>query len=163
MHAVDADKATTEPVIRRRDFLKAGAGLVGITILGPPLPPTADAVVSMSRGMPSVPGVARERIDGRIKVTGQKVFARDFNARDFGWGATQWHAIAPTLPLRRAGARWYLFMPCTVVAGNQAVWRAGIDHETYARVDGTWMFRHKRSEPLMSVPFETGWAKTRFV
>jgi hypothetical protein len=24
------------------------------------------------------------------------------------------------------------------------------------------MFRHKRSEPLMSVPFETGWAKTRF-
>jgi predicted acylesterase/phospholipase RssA len=30
-----------------------------------------------------------------------------------------------------------------------------------ARVDGTWMFR-QRSEPLMSVPFETGWAKTRF-
>src|SRR5580693_410422 len=24
-----------------------------------------------------------------------------------------------------ARARWYLFMPCTVVAGNQAVWRAG--------------------------------------
>lgn len=61
-----------------------------------------------------------------------------------------------------ARARWYLFMPCTVVAGNQAVWRAGIDHETYARVDGTWMFRHKRSESLMSVPFETGWAKARF-
>jgi len=61
-----------------------------------------------------------------------------------------------------ARARWYLFMPCTVAAGNQAMWRAGIDHEAYARVDGTWMFRHKRSEPLMSVPFETGWAKTRF-
>ena len=61
-----------------------------------------------------------------------------------------------------ARARWYLFMPCTVAAGNQAMWRAGIDHETYARVDGTWMFRHKRSEPLMNVPFETGWAKTRF-
>jgi ketosteroid isomerase-like protein len=61
-----------------------------------------------------------------------------------------------------ARARWYLFMPCTVAAGNQAVWRAGIDHETYVRVDGTWMFRHKRSEPLMSVPFEIGWAKTRF-
>ena len=61
-----------------------------------------------------------------------------------------------------ARARWYLFMPCTVAAGNQAVWRAGIDHETYTRVDGSWMFRHKRSEPLMSVPFETGWAKTRF-
>ena len=61
-----------------------------------------------------------------------------------------------------AQARWYLFMPCTVAAGNQAMWRAGIDHETYARVDGAWMFRHKRSEPLMSVRFETGWAKTRF-
>jgi ketosteroid isomerase-like protein len=61
-----------------------------------------------------------------------------------------------------ARARWYLFMPCTLAAGNQAVWRAGIDHETYARLNGTWMFRHKRSEPLMSVPFETGWARTRF-
>jgi uncharacterized protein (TIGR02246 family) len=47
-------------------------------------------------------------------------------------------------------------------AGNQAMWRASIDHETYARVDGVWRFRHKRSEPLMSVPFETGWAKARF-
>jgi len=53
-------------------------------------------------------------------------------------------------------------MPCTVAAGNQAMWRAGIDHETYARVTGIWMFRHKRSEPLMSVPFETGWATARF-
>ena len=61
-----------------------------------------------------------------------------------------------------ARARWYLFMPCTVAAGNLAMWRAGIDHETYARVDGIWMFRHKRSEPLMSVPFETGWATARF-
>jgi hypothetical protein len=61
-----------------------------------------------------------------------------------------------------ARARWYLFMPCTVAAGNQAMWRAGIDHETYARVAGIWMFRHKRSEPLMSVPFETGWATARF-
>ena len=59
-------------------------------------------------------------------------------------------------------ASWYLFMPCTLAASNQAMWRAGIDHEMYARVDGTWMFRHKLSEPLMSVPFETGWAKTRF-
>jgi hypothetical protein len=59
-------------------------------------------------------------------------------------------------------AQWYLFMPSTVAAGSQAMWRASIDHETSARVDGTWMFRHKRSEPLMSVPFETGWAKTRF-
>jgi uncharacterized protein (TIGR02246 family) len=61
-----------------------------------------------------------------------------------------------------ARAQWYLFMPCLVAAGNRAMWRASIDHETYARVDGTWMFRTKRSEPLMNVPFETGWAQTRF-
>src|ERR1700704_1666108 len=60
-------------------------------------------------------------------------------------------------------AQWYLFMPCTVTAGNQAMWRASIDHETCVRVDGVWMFRHKRSEPLMNVPFETGWAKGRFM
>jgi ketosteroid isomerase-like protein len=56
----------------------------------------------------------------------------------------------------QARAQWYLFMPCTVTAGNRAMWRASIDHETYVRVDGVWMFRHKRSEPLMNVPFETG-------
>lgn len=60
-----------------------------------------------------------------------------------------------------ARARWYLFMPCTLAAGSRAMWRASIDHETYARVDGTWMFLSKRSEPLMNVPFETGWAENR--
>src|SRR3954452_3239224 len=38
-----------------------------------------------------------------------------------------------------ARACWYLFMPCTVAAGNRAMWRAGIDHETYARLAGIWM------------------------
>lgn len=62
----------------------------------------------------------------------------------------------------RARATWYLFMPCSLAAGNRAMWRASIDHETYARVGETWMFCHKRSEPLMNVPFETGWAQARF-
>jgi len=61
-----------------------------------------------------------------------------------------------------AQAQWYLFMPCTVAEGNRAMWRAGIDHERYVRVNGAWMFCHKRSEPLMNAPFEAGWAKTRF-
>jgi hypothetical protein len=60
-------------------------------------------------------------------------------------------------------ASWYLFMPCMVADGNRAMWRASIDHESYARIDGAWMFRNKRSEPLMNVPFETGWANARFV
>jgi ketosteroid isomerase-like protein len=62
-----------------------------------------------------------------------------------------------------ARAQWYLFMPCLVAAGNRAMWRASIDHETYARVGGIWLFRHKRGEPLMNVPFETGWAQSRFI
>jgi uncharacterized protein (TIGR02246 family) len=62
-----------------------------------------------------------------------------------------------------ASARWYLFMPCTAAAGNQAIWRASIDHETYMRVDGIWMFSQKREEPLMNSPFEAGWARSRFV
>jgi uncharacterized protein (TIGR02246 family) len=62
-----------------------------------------------------------------------------------------------------ARAQWYLFMPCLVAAGNRAMWRASVDHETYVRVNGTWMFSRKRSEPLMNVPFETGWAPARFV
>ena len=44
-----------------------------------------------------------------------------------------------------ARARWYLFMPCTVSDGDQAMWRAGIDDEEYVRVDGQWMFKSKRS------------------
>ena len=57
-----------------------------------------------------------------------------------------------------AWAQWYLFMPCTVADGNEARWRAGIDHERYVRVNGVWMFSHKRSEPLMNATFKAGWA-----
>jgi hypothetical protein len=42
------------------------------------------------------------------------------------------------------------------------LWRASIDHETCAPVDGISMFSTKRSGPLMNVPFETAWAQTRF-
>jgi ketosteroid isomerase-like protein len=62
-----------------------------------------------------------------------------------------------------AEARWYLFMPCTVADGNRAMWRAGIDHERYMRMNGVWKFSHKRSEPLMNASFGEGWEPTRFV
>jgi ketosteroid isomerase-like protein len=60
-----------------------------------------------------------------------------------------------------AKARWYLFMPCTVGDGDQAMWRAGIDDEEYVRVDGRWMFKSKKSTSVFSTPFEAGWAKVR--
>lgn len=61
-----------------------------------------------------------------------------------------------------AHARWFLFMPCTIAETNTPMWRAGIDHESYARVGGIWLISHKRSEPLMNASFADGWAKNRF-
>jgi ketosteroid isomerase-like protein len=61
-----------------------------------------------------------------------------------------------------ARAQWYLFMPCTMAEGNQAMWRAGIDTEEYVRVQGEWKFRSKRSAPFFHTPFETDWARSRF-
>ena len=62
----------------------------------------------------------------------------------------------------KANATWYLFMPCTLGTNNQAMWRAGIDRETYNRIDGHWRYKHKVSEPLFNSPFDEGWAKSRF-
>src|SRR5437588_8014938 len=45
-----------------------------------------------------------------------------------------------------ARARWYLFMPCTVAAGNRAMWRASIDHDTYARMGDIWTFRQNTTD-----------------
>src|SRR5215208_8312915 len=57
--------------------------------------------------------------------------------RDFFQGASEIFSFAIHYSLNghievdgdTAQARWYLFMPCTVTVGNQAMWRAGIDHE----------------------------------
>jgi hypothetical protein len=38
-----------------------------------------------------------------------------------------------------------------VPSGNQTMWRAGIDHETYA-----WMFRLKSAGVADRCPFQTG-------
>ena len=57
-----------------------------------------------------------------------------------------------------ARATWYLFMPCTLGADGQAMWRAGIDDEAYVRVGSDWMFQRKRSVPLFNTPFDKGWA-----
>jgi len=62
-----------------------------VTILGVPSLGVADVSLPPSEG--ATPGVANQRIEGRLKVTGQKIFARDFNARDMGWDASQWYAM----------------------------------------------------------------------
>lgn len=78
----------------RRMVLKSTGAAVAVTVLG--VPGWADKAQgcvpnSSSSGKP---GIARERIEGRAKVTGQKVYARDFRARDMaGWPANEWHAL----------------------------------------------------------------------
>ena len=62
-----------------------------------------------------------------------------------------------------AQAQWYLFMPCTLGETNRAMWRAGIDRESYVRVNGEWKFQSKTSAPLFHTPYEEGWAKTPFI
>ena len=61
-----------------------------------------------------------------------------------------------------ARAKWYLFMPCSVSDGDQAMWRAGIDEEEYVRMNGHWMFKSKVSTGLFNTPFGSGWNKVRF-
>ncbi len=84
--------------ITRRRFLETSSGLVAVTISGVPAlaqGPAPDGGFDIPvHGFNPVPGVARQRIDGLAKVTGAKIFARDFNARDMdGWPNGQWYAM----------------------------------------------------------------------
>ena len=86
------DRGISGKPLSRRNFLKTSAGIVAVTIIG--LPPGSSGAAA--QGWSPKPGVASQRIEGVTKVTGQKIFARDFNARDlgdFGWPAIQWHAM----------------------------------------------------------------------
>ena len=69
--------------ITRRSFLQMSVGLVAVSVL-----PAAGWSQSAS-----VAGQASQRIDGLAKVTGQKVFARDFSSADMGWPGQQWYAL----------------------------------------------------------------------
>lgn len=72
----------------RRQFLQTAAGVVAASFLSPP--GYADQVSQAQVGTTSsaIPGVASQRIDGLAKVTGQKVYARDFSVADMGWQTT---------------------------------------------------------------------------
>ena len=82
--------------ISRRDFIKLGT-VFGISVMIGRLP-NAHAV-EMGSGVNttdwlSPDGKARYRWDALQKVTGQKIFARDFRARDLpGWPKQQAHAF----------------------------------------------------------------------
>ncbi|RUU96348.1 hypothetical protein EOA79_26785, partial [Mesorhizobium sp. M1A.F.Ca.IN.020.03.2.1] len=93
----------TEPTapssaLTRRSFFQTAAGMIALSITGLPrlahAATPANVLAQIGTNASPIPGIAAERIDGRAKVTGQKVFARDFNARDMpGWPARQWYAL----------------------------------------------------------------------
>ncbi len=87
----------TDPNLRgmltRRGFILTAMGSVAVSVSGIGVGFARDRRASGTAAA-SPPGIASQRIDGLAKVTGQKVFARDFAARDLaGWPDSQWHAM----------------------------------------------------------------------
>lgn len=88
----------------RREFLKGtvAAGTAGLLVstldLGLPSSLRA-AEIGKPGGWSGAPGEARHRIDGLAKVTGQKVYARDFRPVDLpDWPVTYRHALVVHAP-----------------------------------------------------------------
>ncbi len=71
----------------RREFLTTTIGGLALTVtMLTPRRATDAAVMAPGPGWENGPGQARYRIDGMTKVTGQKIYARDFRAKDMeGW------------------------------------------------------------------------------
>ena len=88
------------PQTSRREFLRLAAG--GLAVIVMPYPSfgafvqtaTGEGTIpSENHGWMGPPGQARYRIDGVPKVTGAKIYARDFHARDLtGWPKQEAHA-----------------------------------------------------------------------
>ena len=90
--------------VTRRAFLKTTGGSVLLLVTPVPLDPLFERAVSsksqfsaqetVTRPWSGSPGSARYRIEGLAKVTGQKIYARDFRARDMaGWPDTERAAL----------------------------------------------------------------------
>ncbi len=75
------------------------------------------------------------------------------------------HVINPAIQVDgdQATGCWYLWQPCVVAEGNQAVWMAGRYDDQYRREEGGWRFSHVKIELRMLSPYEDGWAKTPFL
>lgn len=75
----------------RRIFLRTATGLIAGTVASPHYVQAKELSDSSKAGRP---GVAPHLIDARKKITGAKLYARDFNARDIeGWPKEQWYAL----------------------------------------------------------------------
>ncbi len=81
--------------LTRRRFLKTSTGVITVSVLGIPLGCTN--AQARAQSWSPTPGKASQRIEGVTKVTGGKIYARDYNSRDlsdqYGWPQTQWYAM----------------------------------------------------------------------
>lgn len=85
------------PLLRptRRRVLQTAIGAMTLAVTGLPRDAASQVASQLVPPAPTArPGIATQRIEGRAKVTGQKVFARDFRARDMpGWPAAEWYGL----------------------------------------------------------------------
>jgi len=79
------DPAPRTATFNRRQFLQTSVGVVAASFLSPPGYADQISQTQIGTTASATPGVASQRIDGLAKVTGQKVYARDFSAADMGW------------------------------------------------------------------------------
>lgn len=91
------DKSTSPEAFHmcRRQFLQTAAGVVAASFMAPPSVASQPSQAQIGSSVSPTPGVASQRIDGHAKVTGQKLYARDFNAADMGvpWPDQQCYAM----------------------------------------------------------------------
>ncbi len=92
----EAPGVTLRFVQSRREFLQT-VGAAGLTVIYNRLAvagPAADTVRETASAWSGPPGKARYRIEGVPKVTGEKIYARDFRARDMaGWPSQERYAL----------------------------------------------------------------------
>lgn len=72
-----------------------------------------------------------------------------------------WHFfLKPRIEVEgdRATGVWDILAPCTLADGSQR-WMAGVETDSYERVDGVWLHSAMALETVMFAPFESGWAR----
>lgn len=58
----------------------------------------------------------------------------------------------------QATARWDILAPCTS-RDDRALWMAGVEDDSYQRVDGSWLHSRMALTVVFMAPYERGWVK----
>jgi len=70
-----------------------------------------------------------------------------------------WHYfVKPEIHVDRdhATGTWDILAPCTSKDGTP-MWMAGVEHDTYRKVDGVWLHQTMRLDPVFMVAHAMGW------